>query len=76
MESYGITNTSCKSTVLKKSSNNWLNSAKPLTQQLKGAIFAVFPAAEQSHYFVIMLGNRKWYKKPEWQIIAASPITI
>jgi len=41
-ESWDITNMSCKSAILKKSSSNWLNSGKPLTQQLKGAIFA-FP---------------------------------
>jgi len=41
-ESWDITNMSYKSAILKKSSSNWLNSGKPLTQQLKGAISA-FP---------------------------------
>jgi len=45
MESYGIMNMSCKSATLKKSSSNWLNSGKPLTQHLKGTIsaFPCFP---------------------------------
>jgi len=45
MESYGIMDMSCKSATLKKSSSNWLNSGKPLTQHLKCTIsaFPCFP---------------------------------
>ena len=42
MESHGVMNMSSKSAILKESSSNWLNSGKPLTRHLKGAIFA-FP---------------------------------
>jgi len=38
METYGITDMSCKSVVLNKSSSNWLNSGKPLTRHLTGAV--------------------------------------
>jgi len=41
IESRGIMNMSCKSAILKKSSSNWLNSSKPVTQHLKGASSAL-----------------------------------
>jgi len=38
-----------KPAILKKSSSKWLNSSKPLTQHLKGMIFA-FPQVEQRQH--------------------------
>jgi len=49
MEPYSIVNMSGKPAIYKKSSSKWLNSSKPLTQHLKGMIFA-FPQVEQRQH--------------------------
>ena len=64
MESYNIMNMSCNPAILKKSGSKWLISGKPLTQHLKGAIFA-FPCwplsghgqGYMSNFYILDLEN-------------------
>ena len=59
MESYGIMNMSCKSAILKKSSSKWVNSGKPLTQHLRGTIFAFACFPTYSRKTTVRWGEKK-----------------